>query len=376
MAKRLGAAMELSPTGALQRTFVDAAEPACAVAVAVCTLLVFLSCGNGRAPESRRHDGYGSIQVNSTPSVAAIALDGAGTGKTTPYLLADVAAGRHGLGLTKDGYAAWDSTVMVTQGQTTTIDAGLSQSFGGLDVNSAPPGAAISLDGTSTGKTTPYLFANVAGGSHDLGLTKDGCPDWDSTVTVGQGETTLVMAMLRPQSDSRWITYANAPGSYGMDWLVFSGPERAVRFDPRDSGFGYPLHVVKVSAVFYSRSGDPWPDSSFRFKVYGGNGRNLLYQSPVIEAVPGEPGPAVVHQLTAPVRLDTGGFYLAVAPVHKSGYPSSYCSGDPNRRPASGPVPPDSEATPRGRSYSGSPGRWVPLEQGELSFAVLLRPLR
>ncbi|MCX6844404.1 MAG: PEGA domain-containing protein [candidate division WOR-3 bacterium] len=78
------------------------------------------------APKSGPADGYGFIQVNSTPSVVAISLDSLSTGNTTPFLLLNVAAGEHDLRLTKERYADWSTTVKVTQGLTTTVDAVLS----------------------------------------------------------------------------------------------------------------------------------------------------------------------------------------------------------------------------------------------------------
>jgi hypothetical protein len=336
------------------------------IAVASCAILALCFCGRGRAPENQRAKGRGSIQVNSSPTVASISLDGTNAGKT-PLLLANVAAGGHNLRLTKDGYADWDSTVTVTQGQPTTADAVLSRSFGSVQVNSAPNGAVISLDGTSTWKTTPFLFANVAVGEHNLRLTKDGYPEWDSTVTVTQGQTTTVRAMLKAPPDSSWITYANANA---VGWIHLQGPERAVRFNPGDSGFGYPLHIVKVSAVFSLWSDKPWPDSSFRFRIYGNDARTLLYQSPVMEAVPGSPGPAVVHRLKVPVLVNSGEFYLAVAPIDASGQPASYGVSSDLR--ATGPTPVPKQDTIDRHSYTGSPGHWTAWTGGELSCAVLV----
>jgi len=336
------------------------------VAVVACTILALCSCGVERAPEKLRAEGCGSIQVNSSPSVVAISLDGTNAGMA-PLLLANVAAGGHILRLTKVGYADWDSTVMVTQGQTTAVDAVLSQSFGNVQVNSAPNGAVISLDGTSTWKTTPFLFANVVVGEHDLVLTKDGYPDWDSTVMVSQGQTTTIRAMLKAPPDSSWITYANGNAA---GWTNWQGPERAVRFNPSDSGFGYPLHIVKVSAVFSLWSDKPWPDSSFRFKIYGDDGRTLLYQSPVMEAVSGSPGPAVIHQLRVPVLVNSGEFYLAVAPIDASGQPASYGVGSSSDLRAIEPTPVPKQDTSDRHSYTGSPGHWSAWTGGELSCAV------
>jgi len=245
-------------------------------------------------------------------------------------------------------------------------DAAMSGSSGGLAVSSTPSGAVISLDSANTGKVTPHAFARVAAGQRTIGLTKEAYPGWDSTVMVTRGQTATVEATLKSPPDSLWFTYAD---SRGEQWVISAGLERAVRFDARHE-FGYPLHITKVSAMFYlwlnSPLPKPWRDSSFRFKIYGGDGQTLLYQSPVLEAVPGEPGPAVVHELSNPVAIDSGEFYLSVAPVDTSGTPSNLGVS----RYAGWRAP---RADSDKRSYTGSPGHWSPAYGGELAFSVLLR---
>ena len=310
--------------------------------------------------------GYGLIQVNSTPSGAAISLDGAATGNATPFVLLNVPVGTHHLGLTGESHADWSLSVTVTQGRATTVDATMLPIFGRLQVNSFPSGAAITLDGTNTKEVAPHLFATVATGKHRVGLTKKGFVNWDSTASVTRGETTTAIAVLRPAPDSMWIAYAN-PQATG--WLTWGKPERAVRFNTR-TGFGFPLQIAKVSAAFYLHRGYPWPDSSFRYKVYGSDGQTLLYESPVLEALPGEPGPPVVHELSSPITVDSGEFYVSVAPVDTSGKPTSLTwskHSDPQ-------VPLGaSEDTTNRCSYVGSPGQWTSDLKGELALAVLVR---
>jgi hypothetical protein len=320
------------------------------------------------APRSGLADAYGFIQVNSTPSVAAISLDSLSIGKATPFVMVKVPVGEHELWLTKDGYADWSSTVRVVRGETVTVAATLTRSFGGLNVSSTPSGAAVSLDGISSREVTPCLLAHVPTGRHDLGLTEYGYQGWDSIVTVTHGQTATARGTLKPPPESLWITYAG--NGYGD--IIQAGPERAVRFSAW-SGFGYPLHIAKVKTAFYHWQGKPSSDSSFRLKIYRGDGKTLLYQSPGLEAVSGMPGPDIVHELSTPVLIDSGEFYVSVAPVDSSGLPPNFTQG----------IGPESEA-PSGissygkgasaiRSYSGSPGHWSPLARGELAISVLVR---
>jgi len=311
--------------------------------------------------------GYGFIQVNSTPPGAAISLDGSATGKTTPFLLLGVAEGEHDLRLTKERHADWTSRVTATRGRTTTVRAGLSPVFGRLQIGSVPAGAVIWLDGDSTGKTTPYLFARIPADRHRLRLGKTWYNYWDSTVTVVRDQTTVAEAMLKAPPESVWATYAK-PGNPG--WATWVGPERSVKFDPRDFGFGYPLFVGKVSAEFYLLSSFPWRDSSFSFRIYGGDGQTLLYKSPMLEAVT---WPAVVHELSAPIRLDSGAFYVSVVPADTSGRPTSLATSSYKDERAPSVIPWTTPADSIRRSYTGSPGHWTFFDRGEFSISVLLQ---
>jgi len=69
----------------------------------------------------------GSIQVNSTPTGAAIELDGAATGQVTNYLFDEVPLGEHTVKLTLKDYKDWDTTVTVNEDETATIDAVLEE---------------------------------------------------------------------------------------------------------------------------------------------------------------------------------------------------------------------------------------------------------
>ncbi len=314
--------------------------------------------------------GYGFIQVKSMPSDAAISLDGVSTGNTTPFTLLNVPVGRHQLLLANERHADWSTTVKVARARTTTVDAHLSETFGSLEVSSSPSDVAISLDGTKAETVTPHLFARVSTGRHDLGLTRTGYSGWDSTVMVTEGETTIVRAMLKSPPESLWISHANSRIFCGGIWR---GPERAVLFNAR-SEFGYPLHIAKVSAVFYLWDKWPWPDSSFRFKIYGGDGQTLLYQSPVLEAVPGYlDGPAVVYELSKPILVGSGEFYVSVAPIDTGGLPASLSVAHTNVQDTPSAIPRSGRTDIVKRSYTGSAGYWTPYTLGEFAISVLLR---
>lgn len=140
----------------------------------------------------------GSIQVNSTPTGAAISLDGQDTGKTTNATLTDVSSGTHTLKLVKQGYKVWEDTVTVNKGSTTHVNVTLEEEpkVGSIRANSTPTGAAIFLDGQDTGKTTNATLHDVSVGNHTLKLVKERYQDWEDTVTVDEDATTTVNATL------------------------------------------------------------------------------------------------------------------------------------------------------------------------------------
>jgi len=137
-----------------------------------------------------------------------------------------------------------------------------------------------------------------------------------------------------------WIQYhvdAN------LHWLTWAAPERAVKFNPADFGLQYPFGISRVKADFYWHSSYPWDDTSFTFKIYGDDGQTLLYQSETLEAIPGTPGAYRSCDLDSMLIISSGTFYVAVAPVSSTGFPSicadSSLVGD--------------------HSYWNSPGAWI-----------------
>jgi len=138
----------------------------------------------------------------------------------------------------------------------------------------------------------------------------------------------------------KWIQYHT---DANLHWLTWAAPERAVKFDPADFGLTYPFGISRVKADFYLHDTIPWPDTSFTFKIYGGDGQTLLYESETLEATPGKPGLYRFCDLDSMLVITSGTFYVAVAPVSSTGHPSS-CA--------------DSSLV-GDHSYYGSPGSWI-----------------
>ena len=144
---------------------------------------------------------YGYIQVSSTPSNAAIYLDGTYQGRTISgdtFDISNVVPGSHVIQLSLSGYEDYTSTITISAGQTVLVNAALSRNpvsptTGSIEVISAPSGAEVYVDNVYRGYT-PMTVQNIAPGSHVVLLQLGGYNNWQSTVTVNAGQTTSVSA--------------------------------------------------------------------------------------------------------------------------------------------------------------------------------------
>jgi hypothetical protein len=68
--------------------------------------------------------GPGGLTVDSRPEGASVFVDGRMVG-TTPLTIDSVAAGEHSIGLTREGYSRWASSVRVTTGERARVTASL-----------------------------------------------------------------------------------------------------------------------------------------------------------------------------------------------------------------------------------------------------------
>jgi hypothetical protein len=151
----------------------------------------------------------GSISVSSTPSGAEISLDGVDTQNITPYTLTSVATGSHTVSVNLTGYEPASQSVTVTAGSTATASFTLVAippvtQTGSISVSSTPAGAEISLDGTDTGKETPYTLNSVATGSHTVSVNLTGYQPASQSVTVTAGKTAkvrLTLTRIRREAD-------------------------------------------------------------------------------------------------------------------------------------------------------------------------------
>ncbi len=181
--------------------------------------------------------GTGTLTVSSSPSKAAVWIDAANTGYTTPTTISGISAGVHVLKLVKGGYSDYSQNVTITSNETTTVAAVLTQA-GALTVSSKPTGAAIWIDGTDMQRNTKATFTSLSPGTHDLRLVMSGYADYNVPVTIRSGQTTTVYAVLTQTGGS--ISLASNPSGAGIS------------IDSADTGYQTPYTVSGLSSGWHT----------------------------------------------------------------------------------------------------------------------------
>jgi serine/threonine-protein kinase len=124
----------------------------------------------------------GQALVDSSPQGAQLQIDGKSDSSwVTPINLAGLNPGKHIIAANKAGYSTEIRSIEVAAGSKLSVLFHLAAVNALVAVNSIPAGAAIDLDGKSTGKITPAQFS-VEKGTHTLSLRKQGY--LDETVRV------------------------------------------------------------------------------------------------------------------------------------------------------------------------------------------------
>lgn len=136
----------------------------------------------------------GALSIQSTPSAAAVTVDGGYQG-ITPTVVGNLIPGSHTVILSKAGYQDWISTQSVSAGQTKSVSATLAPDtqpiYGTVSITSTPTGASVYADGVYVGQTRssgPLVFTKVTPGTHTLLVSKAGYQDYTGTGTVVAGQ--------------------------------------------------------------------------------------------------------------------------------------------------------------------------------------------
>ena len=136
----------------------------------------------------------GTLSVSSSPSGAAVYVDGSYRGVTSTSV-GNLVPGSHSVQLILAGYQDWTGTVTISAGATTYLNPTLTVDqqpiYATASITSNPPGANVYSNGVYIGQTSagsPLVFTQVNPGTYSLLITKSGYQDYSGTQTVVAGQ--------------------------------------------------------------------------------------------------------------------------------------------------------------------------------------------
>jgi len=139
------------------------------------------------------------VSVDSSPSGAAVFIDGFSTGKVTPCRVDGLSPGQHRILVSKTGYIPAGDVVTIPEGARTggTITCTLREYVSGdLLVESTVPDAKIYLYGRYTGEKAPHTFTGMSIGTYEVRAVSENASRTVEDVLVTPGETTLCRVVL------------------------------------------------------------------------------------------------------------------------------------------------------------------------------------
>ena len=134
---------------------------------------------------------YGSLNIESTPDYATIYLDDKKMGET-PLFLSQVLIGQRQIKLTKSGYADYEQSITITNGQQTTVNAALLNVVQ-VQITSNVASAVLFIDGRPYDQfgNSKQRTVELSNGSHHITATADGYNDFTGTIDVSDNHNTF-----------------------------------------------------------------------------------------------------------------------------------------------------------------------------------------
>jgi hypothetical protein len=133
----------------------------------------------------------GSMEFISDPPGAHIWIDGADTGRITPFNVTGVKAGEHSCSLIMDGYLPENVTVTVPSEGTIRVSKILKPSTGDVNFNVKPADATIYLNGNIVGKG-PTNLTKLQYGKYAYKVSREGYRNVTGNLEVMPGEDLTV----------------------------------------------------------------------------------------------------------------------------------------------------------------------------------------
>ncbi len=150
--------------------------------------------------EKKEAPAIGMLNVTSVPEGAKVLLDGRDTKLTTPATIPDLKLGTQYLvRLEKDDFKPVEKSVKITSAEPVPLQMELKQAGGILNVISDPPGAAILVDGKTTGQTTPATIEDIElNTDHKITMSKPEYEDFEQVVNLTSLKPQKFSAVLKP----------------------------------------------------------------------------------------------------------------------------------------------------------------------------------
>ena len=172
----------------------------------------------------------GDLRVSSTPSGAAVYVNGNFEGTTPPDSLLDItdlAPGAANVLLKKSGYADYQTTAVIESGKLVQVFATLQPapvqaSTATAEITSTPGGANVYIDNMFVG-ITPLTFQNVTPGTYTVQIRLDGYTPYSSTGQVVAGQDIVIAVSLAPVATPTTTTKAPISPFSAMTALIGGG---------------------------------------------------------------------------------------------------------------------------------------------------------
>lgn len=150
--------------------------------------------GEQQSVAVRMRPSFGLLNLTSTPSGASVFADDKAVGSTPAAL--ELTAGVRRVRLEAPGLRNWQTSIVVTAGQTTSLGPiELGAADAKVSIRSIPTGAEVLVGGALQGKT-PLTASLAPGVEHDILLTRAGYDSFQRRVFAEPGASTTMTAKL------------------------------------------------------------------------------------------------------------------------------------------------------------------------------------
>lgn len=148
---------------------------------------------------------YGEADINSTPGMADIYIDGQKRGQT-PQLIEQLLIGQHQVRLSRQGFADYNGTVTIREGETAKVSATLSNATT-ITISSTNPQALLFIDGVAEGTASGQKQTSF--GEHQVRLVAEGWREYTGTINVTEQQRSFTLEMEEIVQSRRTITVGN-----------------------------------------------------------------------------------------------------------------------------------------------------------------------